>query len=149
MSGDTLFDLDDRGASHTPFGGEGRPAPTPASTRGSPDARRQSAPRSLDSARAERDEAMAAVEDHAGEDWNTYARAWLQDYLSTHASFFPDDVWEAGLTEPSEARAFGPVVKYAAARGWIVKDGGFRQRTRGHATVAPTWRSLIFRGRIA
>lgn len=88
---------------------------------------------------------MTRVENAAPVEWNEYARAWLRDYLTTHAEFFPDDAWLAGLAEPPEARAWGPVVKYASARGWIVKSGGFRQRTRGHATVAPIWLSLIYR----
>lgn len=88
---------------------------------------------------------MASVESHAGEDWNTYARAWLHDYLVTHAEFFCDDVWAAGLAEPPEARAMGPVVKYAAARGWIVRTERMRPRTRGHATAAPVWRSTLYR----
>lgn len=150
----TLFtQLEDRGASraahHDPLG-EGRPAPRGVGT-SEPErpAERSSVPRSLVSARAERDQAMASVEEHAGEDWNAYARAWLFDYLTDHAEFFPDDAWQAGLREPPEARAWGPVVKYAASHGWIVKSGEWRQRTRGHATAAPVWRSTLWKGAAA
>lgn len=98
----------------------------------------------LTHAREERDAAMQRVEDAAG-DWNEYARSWLHDYLLVHREFFPDDVWAAGLAEPPEARAFGPVVKWASAHGWIVKTGEWRQRTRGHASSASVWRSTLYR----
>lgn len=97
----------------------------------------------LDDARAERDAALLRVEESAG-DWNARAWAWLLDYLRTHAEFFPDDVWAAGLERPRELRAFGPLVARAARAGYIVKSGRLRQRTRGHATAAAVWRSMLY-----
>lgn len=99
----------------------------------------------LEHAEAERDVAMAAVEDHAPDDWKTTAWEWLLVYLQEHREFFPDDVWRAGLAEPPNARAFGPLVKRAAHEGLIVRTDQMRPRTRGHATPGPVWRSAIYR----
>lgn len=107
--------------------------------------RRSSAPRSLEDARVARDEAMQCVDDHAPVEWKETAWDWLVGYLQSHREFFPDDVWRAGLEEPPNARALGPLVKRAAAAGLIVKTDRTRQRTRGHATPAVVWRSLVYR----
>lgn len=139
-----VYEIEDRGASwgHL-LPGEG------ASARGGPAApprvERGSAPRSLETARVERDDAMQRVSDHAPVEWKDEAWTWLVRYLRTHAEFFPDDAWNEGLSEPPNARAFGPVVQRAARQGLIVKAGRLRPRTRGHATRAEVWTSTLYR----
>jgi hypothetical protein len=96
-----------------------------------------------------RDEAMAAVEENADEQWRSYAWDWLVDYLRTHDEFFPDSVWGAGLTPPRERRAFGPLVQRAAREGLIRKTGRTRQRVRGHGTPAEIWESTIYERDVA
>lgn len=98
----------------------------------------------LAEAREARDAALARVAEGAGEDWAAAAWGWLLEYLRTHAEFFPDDVWAAGLAKPPELRAFGPLVLRAARLKYITKTGTFRQRTRGHATAAAVWRSELY-----
>lgn len=99
----------------------------------------------IETARTERDIALIRVAQAAPDEWKDHAWSWLVDYLEHHATFFPDDAWEAGLEAPPELRAWGPIVQRAAREGLIVKSGQFRQRTRGHATAAAVWRSMIYR----
>ena len=148
----SLFDqFEDREASRgTSFRpGEHRPAPVPPAAVGGVNVstfmpeRRSTASRSLELAHAERDLAMTRVESAAPVEWRITAWAWLLDYLATHAEFFPDDVWEAGLEVPPERRAFGPLVQRAAREGLIVKAGYMRARTLGHATRAEVWKPTI------
>lgn len=100
--------------------------------------------RDLTTARAERDEAMTSVAKHTPAAWLLYAWDWLQGYLATHAEFFPDDVWAAGLDEPPNARALGPLVQRAAREGLIVRTDRMRPRTRGHTTPGIVWKSLVY-----
>ncbi len=93
-----------------------------------------------------RDAALTQVEANADDGWKEYAWAWLLDYLRAHAEFFPDDVWAAGLTKPRELRALGPLVQRAARLRYIVQTGRHRKRTRGHATAAAVWRSMLCEG---
>lgn len=96
-------------------------------------------------ARLARDEAMVRVETNAGDEWRTEAWAWLRGYLETHASFFADDVWDAGCPVPHDRRAFGPLVQRAKREGLIVATGEWRPRSRGHASVAMVYRSVVYR----
>ncbi len=98
----------------------------------------------LTTAQAERDAALAQVSENADDAWKAYAWEWLVAYLRAHATFFPDDVWAAGLSKPRELRALGPLVLRAARLRYITKTGQLRQRTRGHATTAAVWRSEIY-----
>jgi hypothetical protein len=100
---------------------------------------------SLFDALEQRDEAMAAVDAAAPEEWKDTATLWLIDYLHGHEEFFSDDVWAAGLPEPPEARAFGPIVRRAIRAGHIVATEQTRPRTRGHATPAVVYRSTLYR----
>lgn len=93
---------------------------------------------------AQRDEAMARVEEAAPLEWKDAAWSWLLDYLRTHREFFPDDVWAGGLEPPPERRAFGPLVLRAARAGYIVKAGRLRPRVRGHGTPAEVWTSQLY-----
>jgi hypothetical protein len=47
-----------------------------------------------------------------------------------------------------ELRALGPVMKAAAANGWIAKNGGTRisVRPENHERPLTLWRSLVYRG---
>lgn len=96
-----------------------------------------------------RDEAMAAVEENADDQWKREAWEWLVGYLRTHDEFFPDDAWSEGLAPPRERRAFGPLVQRAARQGLIVKSGRLRQRVRGHGTPAEVWTSTIYEREVA
>lgn len=95
-------------------------------------------------ARRARDEALERVEAAAPAQWTERAYAFLVDYLRHHETMFPDDLWEAGLEEPHELRAIGPVLLRARRAGLMVKTGELRQAVRSHLTERPVWRSLIF-----
>ncbi len=104
---------------------------------------------SIGQARAERDEALAAVEDAADDGWKSRAWAWLLEYLKRNELFFPDDCWAAGLEPPKERRVLGALVLRASKEGLIVKTDVRRQRTLGHAAEAVVWRSTLWQGAAA
>ncbi|MDO4236882.1 MULTISPECIES: hypothetical protein [unclassified Pseudomonas] len=60
--------------------------------------------------------------------------------------FTPDDIWEAGLHKPNDARALGGVMRRASSKKLIEKTGR-SQATRqpeSHGTDVTVWRSLIY-----
>lgn len=94
---------------------------------------------------AERDLGMDRAELAAGP-WNDEAFAFVRTYLEAHAELFCDDLWAAGLSEPPNAKALGPVILRAAREGLMEKSGNYRPSVSSHGIPKPVWRSLIFRG---
>lgn len=92
-----------------------------------------------------RDAGMAQVEEAAGDDWNTRARAWLKTYLEANREYNPDLVNGTG-PKPREARAWGPVTLKAIREGWIVRTG-YAPRVNGRCAPGPVYKSLIFKGK--
>lgn len=94
-------------------------------------------------ATAERDAAMAQVEGNAPPEWVDEALDFVRHYLEQHDELFVDDLWTAGLPRPPQPRALGPVIKRAAANGWMTKSGEHRPSVSSHMIPKPVWRSLI------
>tara|TARA_R110002020_G_scaffold308284_4_gene524009 strand:+ start:22 stop:381 length:360 start_codon:yes stop_codon:yes gene_type:complete len=70
-------------------------------------------------AREARDSGMAASAQTSGDDWATYATAFLLHFLQHNETLHCDDLWKAGLREPTSPRALGQVIHAAAKNGWI------------------------------
>lgn len=92
-----------------------------------------------------RDAALAQVAAGADAAWTAQAWDTLVSYLQAHPTFFVDDLWEAGLVEPREARALGPVVLRAAREGLMRKSGVYRKSVRSNLTEKPVWTSLVYK----
>jgi hypothetical protein len=97
--------------------------------------------------RAARDEAMFRVAAHAEADWTTRARAAVEHVARSQPEMCSDDVWRTGLEKPREARALGPVMRWAAQRGLVVRTATFRQSAQAgcHAMDVRVWRSLVYK----
>lgn len=90
-------------------------------------------------------EGMERAAEHAGEEWKRQAIAWLEGYLRTHASYFPDTDNQGG-PQPVSPKAWGAVTRYALLKPWIRPTGEYRPRTRGHGSPGAVYESLLFRG---
>jgi len=90
-----------------------------------------------------RDEALVAVEEHAPIGWTDEAYAFLEAYLRAHAEMHVDDLWAAGMPEPREMRALGPLFKKATNRGLMAKSGRSKPSVRSHLSEKPIWTSLV------
>ena len=106
---------------------------------------------SLFDVEVERDAGIARSAETAGDVWAVQALDFLHRYLTAHASMFVDDLWDAGLPEPSSGRALGAVIQTAARNGWIEQathDGMIlaRPSIRSHLSLKPVWRSCIHAG---
>lgn len=93
----------------------------------------------------ERDEGMERAAAGAGE-WTEEAFAFVRSYLETHEELFCDDLWVAGLTEPPNAKALGPVFLRAVREGLMRKSGAYRPSVSSHRIPKPVWTSLIYKG---
>lgn len=102
------------------------------------------APTLFDEAREERNIGMKRVDDATAEKWKQYADDFILDYAKKHPIVFVDDLWDAGLTEPSSPRALGPRMKAAAVAGWITKTDRVRPSVRSHLTGKPIWVSNVY-----
>lgn len=95
-------------------------------------------------AKAARDRALAQVDANADPDWKIDALDALIVMAGRFDEFVIADVWdETGLRRPHEARAMGPVVRKAVARGIIENTGRAAPSNLSHRSVKPVWRSLI------
>lgn len=98
-------------------------------------------------ARAKRDRAVERVEANADELWKAEAWSFMLRFCEEHAEVFCDDLWDAGLPRPREARAIGPLMMRARKAGLIAPTGQSRPSVRSHLSSKPVWRSLVYRGR--
>ncbi|MFV8984672.1 hypothetical protein [Serratia fonticola] len=80
--------------------------------------------------------------------WAKAAYEVLVKVATLNQEFTPDDIWEAGLEKPSEARALGGVMRRARAEGLIEKTGRVKPTTQpeSHGTDITIWKSNIFTG---
>lgn len=94
--------------------------------------------------RAARDEAIQRVDDHADTDWKEVALEAVYQTCLNRDEFISDDVWLfADIPNTRDNRAFGPVMRRAASKGWCRKSDKVRPATRGHMRPMPVWISLL------
>ena len=86
---------------------------------------------------------MADAADGAGEHWLLSARAIVLAVSRRQEEFTSDDVWKAGLENPREPRALGPVMNSLAREGAIIQTGRFVKTARKTRHCAPiaVWRA--------
>lgn len=82
----------------------------------------------------------------ADKDWADAAFAIVCRVAKEKPEFTPDDIWEAGLRKPTEARALGGVMRRASSRKLIEKTGRSQptRQPESHGTDVTVWRSLIY-----
>lgn len=85
-----------------------------------------------------------------GNEWTTYAKDWLYEYLTTHETIFGEDLWSEGLEQPPrphDGRLLGPVLTYAQKEEWLVQSGDFRQACADSGSAyRPVYTSRLFVG---
>jgi hypothetical protein len=81
-------------------------------------------------------------------EWNELAYKILIEVAKTHPEFKPDQLWEAGLPKPKEARALGAVMARGNREKIIKKTGrvGPTTQPESHKTDVTVWESLIYEG---
>ena len=100
----------------------------------------------LFAARKARDEAIRRVSDHAGTQWLEAAKSALVSVAKSRPEFIADQIWEAGLSKPSEARALGAVVRWALTEGIISDSGRYSKSAQPglHCSPRKVWTSRLF-----
>lgn len=96
--------------------------------------------------RALRDAAIEQVATNASAAWLSTAWGFLQAYCVAHEFVFCDDLWRAGLEQPREPRALGPVVLRAVREGMLIPTGVFRPSVHSRMGQKPIWRSTLWSG---
>ncbi len=81
------------------------------------------------------------------EDWNELAYQILIRVAEVYPEFKPDQIWEAGLPKPVEARALGAIMSRGKREGIIEKTGrvGPTNQPESHNTDVTIWKSLIYK----
>lgn len=105
----------------------------------------------LAAATRRREDGIARSQRAAGADWSERALAFVREYLRTHATLFVDDLWSAGLEEPTSPRALGAVMLTAQRRGWMAeyRHGEWiyaRPSVRSNGQLKRVWRSHLYAG---
>ena len=88
---------------------------------------------------------IAAAVTSAGSEWVAYALSFVEKYLKENATLFCDDVWQAGLDQPHDKRAFGYVMKKAITEGWMVKVGS-RPSVQSNLSLRHVYASMLYKG---
>lgn len=79
--------------------------------------------------------------------------AWIKKALETvvevaksNDEFTPDDIWDAGLDKPKEARWLGPVMNSAKRKGYIEKTGRVQptRQKESHGCDVTIWKSKLY-----
>lgn len=93
-----------------------------------------------------RNEALAQVEANADGFWKEHAKATLRHIAGANRYLTSDDLWEAGLPKPREARAMGPIFLWGQRSGLIQDSGEITRSTQVNCHRMPRriWRSLIY-----
>ncbi len=104
------------------------------------------APTLWDGAELQRDLALDSTEDHAPIGWADEAYRFLEAFLREHQTMHVDELWDAGLPEPPEMRALGPLFLRAARAGIMLRTEEFRPSVRSHLSPKVVWRSCIYQG---
>lgn len=94
----------------------------------------------------ERDDAIAQVDANAPDLWKHEAWSFICAYLERHPELFCDDLWDAGMPEPPNRRALGPLMQRAARERLMEKTGRYRPSVSSHQIPKDVWRSLIYGG---
>ena len=97
----------------------------------------------------QRDDGIQRSRDSSGEEWHEYALEFVRQYLRRNRTLHVDQLWRAGLQEPTSPRALGAVMQEAAKRNWITAiraHGGTvaRPSTRSNMQLKPLWKSELF-----
>lgn len=111
--------------------------PTPPAPRAQSESNQT--PPTMAQAETARDEAMEQVEEHAGEDWNTYCDNLIDKVAAKLGTFTSDDVMERMECKPHDPRALGPAMKRAVERKSIRSTQVFRPSKRRHCTPVRVW----------
>lgn len=84
----------------------------------------------------------------SNEAWKISAYEILVKVATEKKEFTPDDIWDAGLQKPLEARALGVVMLRAKSEGLIEKTGRVQptRQPESHGTDVTIWKSNIFKG---
>jgi hypothetical protein len=104
------------------------------------------APTLWDGAQVQRDLALEAAKDHSPIGWADIAYAFLEDFLREHTTMHVDQLWAAGMPEPREMRALGPLFRRATQAGIMRRSGQTLPSVRSHLSHKPVWESLIYAG---
>lgn len=82
------------------------------------------------------------------EKWKELAYKTLIEVAKNHKEFKPDQIWEAGLPKPKEARALGHIMSSGKRNGIIEKTGRVSPTAQpeSHGADVTIWRSLIYQG---
>jgi len=81
------------------------------------------------------------------EEWAKKAYETVCQVAKEKPKFIPDDIWNAGLSKPEEARALGPVMARCKNDGIIRKTGKVQAtgQSKSHGTDVTEWESLIYK----
>ncbi|MCF5844234.1 hypothetical protein [Aeromonas veronii] len=82
------------------------------------------------------------------ETWERKAHDTVVEVAKANEEFTPDDIWDAGLEKPMEARWLGPVMNSAKRNGYIEKTGRVQptRQKESHGCDVTIWRSRIYEG---
>ena len=96
--------------------------------------------------RAERDEAIERVDQHAPDDWKSEARVVVSVLAYERPSFTTDDVWDRMTNRPPEPRALGAVMVWARNKGFITATSEMREseRPEAHRNPKRVWQSNCY-----
>lgn len=107
----------------------------------------QPAPSLFDYAATQRDRGIRQAIEHAETvvpDWSEIAYRWIVQYAREHRGqrFISEDVTdaarEAGISSPTDSRAWGHPFRKAAKAG-IIKRVGYGVSARRHLSPTPMW----------
>lgn len=100
--------------------------------------------KTLNQARAERNNAMSRAEKNSSRAFRKSARNIILDILSRKETFIADDVWyeakKRRIKQPREPRALGPIITNLLKEGIITRTRRFTQSKRRHATAMRIWK---------
>lgn len=100
---------------------------------------------SLDQARAARDRALQQVDENADQAWKEHALQCVRRTCEQLPDFISDDIWTTGgLDSTREDRALGPIMRRAAALGWMERTDRVRPSVRSNGSPKPVWRSRLY-----
>ncbi|MGU5717986.1 hypothetical protein [Aeromonas taiwanensis] len=78
------------------------------------------------------------------ETWEKKAHETVVEVAKANEEFTPDDIWDAGLEKPMEARWLWPVMNSAKRKGYR-RVQPTRQK-ESHGCDVTIWRSRIYEG---
>ncbi len=78
--------------------------------------------------------------------WTKKALETVVEVAKLNDEFTPDDIWDAGLDKPKEARWLGPVMNSAKRKGYIEKTGRVQptRQKESHGCDVTIWKSKLY-----